>query len=81
MARYVDDGIVQVGRRFPVPHPLAEALQRWTGGIAGLQEGETLDLRPADYFYHLLALDPFKSALRNENTARNGRDAIFAKPF
>jgi ATP-dependent exoDNAse (exonuclease V) beta subunit len=35
------------------------------------QEGEALDLRPADYFYHLLALDPFKSAVRNENTARN----------
>jgi DNA helicase-2/ATP-dependent DNA helicase PcrA len=71
LATYVDGAIVQLGRRFGAPHPLAAALQRWTGEIAALQEGEALDLRPADYFYHLLALDPFKSALRNENTARN----------
>lgn len=71
LAAYVDDAIVQLGRRFGTPHPLAAALQRWTGEIAALREGEALDLRPADYFYHLLALDPFKTALRNENTARN----------
>ena len=71
LATYVDDAIVQLGRRFGAPHPLAAALQRWTGEIAALQEGQSLDLRPADYFYHLLALDPFKSAVRNENTARN----------
>lgn len=70
-ATYVDDAIVQLGRRFGAPDPLAAALQRWTGEIAALQEGEALDLRPADYFYHLLALDPFKTAVRNENTARN----------
>jgi DNA helicase-2/ATP-dependent DNA helicase PcrA len=71
LATYVDDAIVQLARRFSAPHPLAAALQRWTGEIAALQEGEALDLRPADYFYHLLALDPFRSAVRNENTARN----------
>jgi DNA helicase-2/ATP-dependent DNA helicase PcrA len=71
LAAYVDDAIVQLARGFGAPHPLAATLQKWTGEIAALQEGETLDLRPADYFYHLLALDPFKSALRNENTARN----------
>ncbi|MEW6741854.1 MAG: UvrD-helicase domain-containing protein [Planctomycetota bacterium] len=71
LATYVDDAIVQLARRFGVPHPLAEALQRWTGEIAVLQDGEALDLRPADYFYHLLGLDPFKSAVKSENTARN----------
>ena len=71
LAAYVDAGIVQLGRRFGAPHLLAAALQRWTGEIEALQEGEALDMRPADYFYHLLALDPFKSAVRNENTARN----------
>jgi len=71
LAAYVDDAIVQLGRRFGAPHPLAVALQQWTGEIAVLHEGEALDLRPADYFYRLLALDPFKSAVRNENTARN----------
>ena len=39
--------------------------------IAALREGDALDLRPADYFYRLLALEPFRSAVRNENTARN----------
>lgn len=71
LATYVDDAIVQLGRRFGAPHVLAAALQRWTEEIAALKEGEALDLRPADYFYHLLALDPFKTAVRNENTARN----------
>ena len=71
LATYVDDAIVQLGRRFGAPHPLAAALQRWTGEIAALQEGQALDLRPADYFYQLLALEPFKSAVHNENTARN----------
>ena len=71
LATYVNDTIVQLGRRFGAPHPLAAALQQWTSEIAALQEGEALDLRPADYFYHLLALDPFKGAVRNENIARN----------
>lgn len=71
LAAYVDETIVQLGRRFAAPHPLAAALQRWTGEIARLHEGEALDLRPADYLYHLLALEPFRSAVHNENTARN----------
>jgi DNA helicase-2/ATP-dependent DNA helicase PcrA len=71
LATHVDDAIVQLGRRFGAPHVLAAALQRWTEEIAALKEGAALDLRPADYFYHLLALDPFKTAVRNENTARN----------
>lgn len=71
LGAYVDDAIVQLARRFGAPQPLAASLQRWTHEIAALQEGESLDLRPADYFYHLLALEPFRSALGNENTARN----------
>ena len=71
LARYVDQAVVQIARRYGDPHPLAQALQGWTSQIAALREGETLDLRPADYFYRLLALEPFRSAVRNENTARN----------
>ena len=71
LANYVDAAIVEVGRRFASPHPLAKALQRWTTDIAALREGQTLDYRPADYFYELLALEPFRTAARNENTARN----------
>lgn len=71
LADYVDDAIVQLARRFGAPQPLAESLQRWIGEIAALREDEALDLRPADYFYRLIALDPFKSAVRNENAAHN----------
>lgn len=71
LASYVDGAIVELGRRFGTPHPLAAALSEWTIEITGLKEGESLDQRPADYFYRLLAFEPFKSAVREENTARN----------
>ena len=71
LANYVDDALIRLARNFASPHPLAGALRRWTDEIAALQEGAALDLRPADYFYRLLALEPFRSAVRDENTARN----------
>ena len=71
LAAHVDDAIIQLARRFGAAHPLATALRLWTEEIAALQEGEALDFRPADYLYHLLALEPFRSAVRNENAARN----------
>lgn len=71
LAAYVDRAIVQLGRRYAAPHPLAQALQRWTRDIAQLRERQALDLRPADYLYRLLALEPFRTAVRDENTARN----------
>lgn len=71
LANYVDGAIVELGRRFGTPHPLAAALSEWTTEITSLKEGQALDLRPADYFYRLLALEPFRSAVKEENTARN----------
>lgn len=71
LAGYVDDALIQLGRRFAYPHPLAVALQGWTTDIGNLRAGESLDLRLSDFFYQLLALEPFRSAVRNENTARN----------
>ncbi len=71
LAQYVDDALIELARRFGSPNPLADALRRWTEEIAALREGEALDLRPADYLYHLLALEPFTSAVRHENVARN----------
>jgi len=68
---YVDHGIVELAKAYAAPHPLALALQVGVGEIAVLGEGESLDLRSADYFYRLLALDPFAKALKNENAARN----------
>ena len=71
LAGYVDQGIIELGRSYSAPYPLAKALQTWVGEIAALGEGDALDLRPADYFYRLLALDPFAKAVKNENAARN----------
>ena len=71
LAAYVDQAIVDLARRFAAPHPLARALQGWTAEIAALEEGGTLDVRPADYLYRLLALEPLATAVKNENTARN----------
>jgi DNA helicase-2/ATP-dependent DNA helicase PcrA len=71
LAGYVDQGIIDLAKNQAAPHPLALALQEWVAQIAALQEGDSLDLRPADYFYRLLALEPFSTAMKNENAARN----------
>src|SRR5262249_9213908 len=71
LSRYVDAAIIHLGRRFANPHPLAGALREWSAEIGALRKGQALDLRLADYFYRLLAVEPFRSAVRNENTARN----------
>jgi DNA helicase-2/ATP-dependent DNA helicase PcrA len=71
LAAYVDQAIVDLARRFAAPHPLARALQGWNAEIAALKEGGALDVRPADYLYRLLALEPFATAVKNENAARN----------
>jgi DNA helicase-2/ATP-dependent DNA helicase PcrA len=71
LARYVDEGLVELAKGHAGQHPLALTLQKWVAEIASLREGEGLDLRPADYFYQLLALDPFATAVKNENAARH----------
>lgn len=71
LAKYVDNCILDLASRCNPPHPLATCLRVLTDQVEGLKEGETLDLRPADFFYRLIAVDPFKSMLRNENKARN----------
>ena len=71
LARYVDEGLMDLARRFAPPHPLSLALQAWTRDIQMLGEGESLDLRPADYFYRLLALEPFITAVKDASAARN----------
>jgi DNA helicase-2/ATP-dependent DNA helicase PcrA len=68
---YVDQAINDLAKRFKQPHPLPRALSEWSSEIGGLKERQTPDLRPADYLYRLLALEPFKSYVKNENSARN----------
>lgn len=71
LAGYVDEGILELARNHATPHPLGQTLATWVGEIEALQEGDSLDFRPADYFYRLLALEPFARAVKNENAARN----------
>jgi DNA helicase-2/ATP-dependent DNA helicase PcrA len=70
LAKYIDSAIVDLGSRFGGAKPLAGALRDGVKEIAGLKVGEALDVRPADYFYRLLAIEPFASAVKNENQAR-----------
>lgn len=71
LCRYVDDCILVLASQYASPHPLATALRDFTSQIDGLREGEALDLRPADYLYRLLPIEPFQSFVKNENRARN----------
>lgn len=71
LAQYVDKGIVELGRGYPAPHALALSLQSSVREIASLRKGESLDVRPADYLYRLLAVEPFATAAKDENAARN----------
>jgi DNA helicase-2/ATP-dependent DNA helicase PcrA len=71
LAAYVDGAIVDLAKRFGAPDPLAAALQEWTREIANLEEGESLDVRPADYLYRVLAFRPFAVAVKEGNAARN----------
>lgn len=71
LALYVDGCIVDLGKKCGGRHPLALALRGFVSGIQELQEGDSLDMRPADYFYQLMALEPFATFVDNENRARN----------
>ena len=71
LADYVDECIVALGRDYGAPHPIAGVLQEFVASIVALQKGQSLDLRPADYFYRLLAYEPFASLVKNGNRARN----------
>jgi DNA helicase-2/ATP-dependent DNA helicase PcrA len=70
LARYVDKCLVALAD-YAAPHELGSAVLELAHEIEALEEGESLDLRPADYFYRLLALEPFRTYVKNENRARN----------
>jgi len=71
LAIYVDQCLVELGRKYPDPHPLARLLQKFAWEIANLKGRQTLNRRLADYFYQFLANDPFATFVKNENRARN----------
>ena len=67
---YVDKAIIDLARDAAAT-PLAERVQALRAEVEGLQEGGSLDRRVADFFYQLVAEEPFHSAVRDENRARN----------
>ena len=71
LADYVDQAIFELARRFTPEDLLSAQLREWTEDIANLNPGQALDLRPADFFYRLLAVEPFVSGVKDENAARN----------
>ena len=77
LGRYVDACLVDLARACAPPHPLSAALSGMATEIEGLKAGDSLDMRPADYFYRLIAHDPFAQATVDENQAR--QLAIFSQ--
>lgn len=71
LAAYVDDCITEMGRRFAPPHPLSMAVRQYASLVSSLKPRQSLDMRPADFFYRLIAVEPFVTFLQNENRARN----------
>ena len=71
LARTVDDAIGELGRQYPDPHPLAKLIQRFVDEVGTLDDNLSLDRRPADYLYELLAVEPFTTWVSSENRARN----------
>jgi DNA helicase-2/ATP-dependent DNA helicase PcrA len=71
LAEYTDQCIVHLAQAAAPPRPLGEAVRRFASEIEGLTGKDSLDLRPADYLYRLLALEPFASFTRDENRVRN----------
>jgi DNA helicase II / ATP-dependent DNA helicase PcrA len=68
---FVDSCILDLAQGYSPPHPLSLEIQKLREEIEALHDGESLDMRPADYFYRLIAFEPFPGFTRNENRARN----------
>jgi DNA helicase-2/ATP-dependent DNA helicase PcrA len=72
LSGYVDDCLTSLARAGVVrEHPLARYLQQRVGEIAALAEGQALNLRLGDYFYRMIAHQPFADMMEDENRARN----------
>lgn len=71
LAAYVDACLVDLAKVRPANSPLARALQQFASEITALNGSQSVDMRPADYFYRFLAHEPFGSLMKNENRARN----------
>lgn len=70
LAAYVDDALIDLAKA-AAGTPFAARLQGLVAEVSGLREGDSLDRRVADYFYQLVAEEPFATYVKDENRARN----------
>jgi DNA helicase-2/ATP-dependent DNA helicase PcrA len=72
LADYVDGCFnIMIKNGVAYQNPLAQYLQKRVAEISNLLPSETLDKHLADYFYEILAYEPFVELLKDENSARN----------
>jgi DNA helicase-2/ATP-dependent DNA helicase PcrA len=70
LAAYVDAALIDLAK-VAAGTPLAGRLQELAAEVARLRDGDQLDRRVADYFYLLVAEEPFATWVKDENRARN----------
>lgn len=70
LAAYVDDALIELAKA-GAGTPLAVRLKALATEVSDLREGQSLDRRVADYFYQLVAEEPFATYVKDENRARN----------
>lgn len=68
---YANRSIASVGPYTQTNAHLVQYLREQIENIGSLNAGESLDKQVVDYFYELLAFEPFSRFLKNENRARN----------
>ncbi len=71
LARYLDEQVEDLKIQFDHNQVLLLELKKAVDEHRSIKEGGTLDKRLADYLYSLLAVEPFKSYMKDENKARN----------
>ena len=71
LTNYVNDALSSLGPYSQSSPLLTKYIQDRNRDIQGLKSGESLDMTMSDYFYELLAFEPFASYMKNENRARN----------
>src|SRR5437588_3409331 len=72
-SEYVKDCIQKLNNGYMSSHPLLVAMRKLEGEIIGVEEDQKAELavRIADYFYQILAIEPFTTFLKNEHQMRN----------
>ncbi len=71
LVEYTQNAIAALGPHSQLNPELTMYLRQKVKNIEDLNDGESLDLTVADYFYHLMAFQPFSRFMKNENRARN----------